>query len=111
MHTKRCSILTAIDDSGAVRIRRKVDMNLRRYLVLEGALVGFADGSRDVVANVIVTGVDIDAMLPDLEACRTVFANVDIDEDGAYRATHAAPLPASASPAILRMMERRSLRS
>lgn len=111
MHTKRCAILTNVDSSGNARIRRKVDTTLRRYLVLEDALVSFADGSRDVVANVIVTGIDIDAMMPALEACLTVYANVDIDEDGNYRATHAAPLPAPASPAVLRLMARRSARS
>jgi len=87
MHAKRCAILAACTGDGTAIIRRKVDQDLRRYLVVEGATLFFGHGSRDIVANVIVTGIDIDAMLPDLEALDTVLANLEISEDGQYRAT------------------------
>lgn len=96
MHAKRCAILAACTGDGTAIIRRKVDRNLRRYLVLEGATLFFGHGSRDIVANVIVTGIDIDAMMPELEALETIYANVEISEDGQYRATlmQLAGLPA-----------------
>lgn len=87
MHAKRCAILTERDATGRARIRRCVTSDLRRYLVLEDATVFFGHGSRDITANVVVTGIDIDAMMPELEAVEAIFVNLEMSEDGAYRAT------------------------
>lgn len=82
MYAKRCAVQPALTDDGRPVIHRRVSAGLRRYLVLTGATVFFGNLSREITANVIVEGIDIDAMIGDLEAGRIVMATMEIDDGG-----------------------------
>lgn len=90
MYTKRCAVQPDLRADGQARVRRCVTQDLKRYLVIENALVTFGHGSRDIRIDVVVTGLDIDDMLPVLETGDVVMATMEISEDGAYRLTNAA---------------------
>lgn len=68
----------------ATQVEARCDQQLRRYLLLRDATLYLGANSREIVANVVVTGVDCDYFGPALRAGRIVEADVEIAE-GCYR--------------------------
>jgi hypoxanthine-guanine phosphoribosyltransferase len=87
MHTKRCAVQAATRDDGTSAVKRTVTHDLKRMIVLQGATVFFGNLSREIVADVILFGPDVDRYGAALEAGTIVIANMQITEDEQYRLT------------------------